>query len=353
MSSRVETILPSEAAGGPLLDDNNDDSFVHPALSISETITAAAAAADEAHDASNKFRYVALDLDRTLLNSQHQVSEKTIEYIRKLDANGFGIMVATGRSLSTVYETILALNLPHALPVICSNGALGVLCQPDESKPNKVAVTPLFDVPVPEPVARRTITLAKEIGFMSQYYVGDDIYADPTTEKDHLHVQKYKDLTGANTICVENLLNVLESNKLPTKQLVLFPKEDQDEVMVKFEDAFCDPQLLIDNAKATLVRGSLGWFIEVLHPQVCKGNGLKRMCENHLSIDIESVVAFGDGDNDIEFLQMAGLGIAMGNSRAVVKEIADQVLDLTNDDDGVMQTLESMEHSGQLLLASS
>jgi len=299
----------------------------------------------------HKYQFVALDLDGTLLNSNHSVSEATIEYIQKLDAQGFGIMVATGRALATVYETILALNLPHPIPVVCSNGARGVLCQPDESEPSKVATIPLFEVPVPEPVARRTISLAKELGFLSQYYTRDEIFADPSNEVDYRYVDLYKELTGSKTECVDDMMKILEANSLPSKQLVLFPNEDQDRAMLQFEETLGEPEFLIEGKRATIVRGNLGWFLEVLHPDVCKGNGLERMCRTaQVNVPLETVVAFGDGDNDYEFLQMAGLGVGMKNCRPVIKEIADQVIEWTNDEDGVRRTLESLEQSGQLRL---
>ncbi|KAL7555581.1 hypothetical protein ACA910_016189 [Epithemia clementina (nom. ined.)] len=316
---------------------------------------------------NKRFRYVAVDLDGTLLNSEHKVSPRTIEYIQQLDAKGFGIMVATGRSLNTVYETILALDLPNPIPVVCSNGARGVMCKPrelpssssDESIQDfplscRVESEPLFDTPVPEPVARRSITLSKEMGFMSQFYVGDEIYADPTNESHYKHVEMYKELTGAKTICVDNMITeVLERYDLPSKQVVLFHKEQQDGAMLKFEETLSAPEFRAeDGSPPTLVRGSFGWFLEVLHPHVNKGNGLKRMCTEHLNIDLDSVVAFGDGDNDAEFLQMAGWGVAMKNARPIVKQVADQTIDFTNNEDGVRKTLESMESSGQLIFAS-
>ena len=306
-----------------------------------------------------RFRFVALDLDGTLLNSEHKVSPGTIEYIHRLDAMGFGVMVATGRSLNTVYDTVLALNLPNPIPVVCSNGARGVMCQPtpsdecpnDGDSSSKVTWTTLFDTPVPEPVARRSIELATELGFVSQYYVGDDIYANPTTEEHRSLVELYKDMTGAKTKCVDNMVaEVLEKHPLPSKQLVLFNEKEQDQTMVKFAEALNGPEFLTDDGRPpTLVRGSFGWFLEVLHPDVNKGNGLKRICQDHLKIGLESVVAFGDGDNDKEFIQFAGWGVAMSNARPIIKDVADQIIDFNNNEEGVLKTLQSMESDGLLV----
>jgi hydroxymethylpyrimidine pyrophosphatase-like HAD family hydrolase len=62
------------------------------------------------------------------------------------------------------------------------------------------------------------------------------------------------------------------------------------------------------------------------------------------------VVAFGDGDNDLEFIQFAGRGIVMKNGRDVVKQVADEVIDFTNDEEGVRRTLQRMQQNGQLVM---
>jgi len=54
----------------------------------------------------------------------------------------------------------------------------------------------------------------------------------------------------------------------------------------------------------------------------------------YLAIDKKDTYAFGDGENDIEMLQLVGHGIAMGNAANHIKEIADDVTD-TVDNDGV------------------
>lgn len=73
------------------------------------------------------------------------------------------------------------------------------------------------------------------------------------------------------------------------------------------------------------------------------------MCEKLLKIPLEEVIAVGDGHNDIEFLKMAGLGVAVQNADAAVKEIADVTLDFTNDEYGPMRILQELEEKGELV----
>lgn len=49
-------------------------------------------------------------------------------------------------------------------------------------------------------------------------------------------------------------------------------------------------------------------------------------------------MAFGDGYNDKTMAEYAGLGVAMGNAKDVVKEAADYVAP-TNDEDGIVEVI--------------
>ena len=96
-----------------------------------------------------------------------------------------------------------------------------------------------------------------------------------------------------------------------------------------------------------VIRGSPPFFVEVLHGDVSKGAGLVQLCAS-LGVPATEVVAFGDGDNDIEFLQEAGLGLAMANARQVLKDVADGVTERSNDQDGVAHELERLVAEGLL-----
>jgi len=305
-----------------------------------------------------KFRMIALDLDGTLLHSDHQMSEKSVEYLRDLQKRGMLVTLATGRAPCTMYEHVLRLNLPyeHGMPVVTSNGALGLSVKPtSSSSTNPEDATPdekekgfskhvsteqLFYEPVPHDVTMRSIALANRLGHVCQFYWENDIYANPS-EKHHYELTgTYRELTGSNTIYVkDDFAELMSSSALPSKFLVLCDNSDQDEMVEAFHAEFGD--------EATIVRGSYGWFLEVLHKDVCKGHGLQKLCQ-HVDIPIEQCIAFGDGDNDLEFIEMAGWGVAMKNARDCVLKVADDVAAYTNDEDGVIRTLQRMEEQGLL-----
>ena len=65
--------------------------------------------------------------------------------------------------------------------------------------------------------------------------------------------------------------------------------------------------------------------------------GMEQILKFH-GISREECIAFGDGENDIEMLQFAGIGIAMGNADPEVKESADYVT-ADVDEGGVLKAL--------------
>lgn len=78
-------------------------------------------------------------------------------------------------------------------------------------------------------------------------------------------------------------------------------------------------------------------FTDIIPADGGKPVGVRTVCE-HYGIDISETMAFGDGGNDAEMLQAAGIGVAMGNAVESVKAVADYVADDV-DNDGLAKAL--------------
>ena len=66
----------------------------------------------------------------------------------------------------------------------------------------------------------------------------------------------------------------------------------------------------------------------------------------HVFLRAENLIAFGDGNNDVEFIDFAGWGVSMKNGSTAAKAVADVVLPYTNDEHGVARTLEEYFEAG-------
>lgn len=322
--------------------------------------------------AGGKYKMVALDLDGTLLGPDHRISDESVAYLRELHRKGFLVAIATGRSPASCADVIVRLDClsiesaAGGFPLVCLNGASCMIVRKsgesgsskpsgpvalqtvgvsDDSLPSnamldgRLVQRELFHEPVPVDVAVKTLGLAKGLGLVTNYYVGSEIYAQPLDESHRKITRRYSDLTGTPIGYVDDDYSAAMGRGMPSKLVVFCETGVIDEVCRKLSDAL--------HGEAHVIRGSPPFFVEVLNTNVCKGKGLERMCQS-LGIDLHECIAFGDGDNDREFIQLAGVGYAMKNARDAVKAIADRVTKLTNAEDGAIRTLQEMESDGQL-----
>ena len=81
-------------------------------------------------------------------------------------------------------------------------------------------------------------------------------------------------------------------------------------------------------------------FLEITEKGTDKGTALRLICE-HIGIDINRTIAFGDGENDIHLLKAAKIGVAMENAEPNLKKHAD-IIAKTNNENGVCEILKKI-----------
>ena len=79
---------------------------------------------------------------------------------------------------------------------------------------------------------------------------------------------------------------------------------------------------------------------EISDPNVNKGHAMMDVC-HHYGVTADDCIAFGDSRNDSEIILAAGLGVAMGNADAKLKDIADLVCDRC-ENDGIAKVLHNL-----------
>lgn len=113
-----------------------------------------------------KFRFVALDLDGTLLNNNHELSERTKNVLRSLSKNGVMIAIATGRSVKNIAKYLEELDLPQAfVPTVLYNGAYGFKFVKEGNEWKKVE---LFGFPLPTSQSDAVLDFAQKYGCVAQ-----------------------------------------------------------------------------------------------------------------------------------------------------------------------------------------
>jgi len=275
---------------------------------------------------------IALDMDGTLLGADHRISSRALGLLQKLSEEGVLISLCTGRSTPAILEHVSQLKLSCPIPVVAFNGALGMSCTADGQ------TVPLYTAPVPAEVVAAVLKLADENGLLVQYYVGDDIYVVCKTIAHRELTYRYAGLIGVKAHVYVESYDEAIARGMPYKLLLM-----SDDVDAAYE--LLHKELPAGSAK--LIRGTPPFFVEVLDPRVDKGVGLRRLCDA-LGVEPARVVAFGDGHNDLEFLQLAGLSYAMKNGGDAIKQVATRVTERSNAEDGVAIELERLWKQGAL-----
>ncbi|GIN62929.1 5-amino-6-(5-phospho-D-ribitylamino)uracil phosphatase YitU [Robertmurraya siralis] len=253
---------------------------------------------------------IALDLDGTLLTDDKTLSEATKKVIKKAKEDGHVVMIATGRPYrsSEQYYHELHLNTP----IVNFNGAF---VHHPLAKNWGAYHTPL------------DIQVAKEVVDICYHYQFHNIVAEVIDEVYfHYHDEKLLDVfsMGNPSITTGDLREFLTDS--PTSMLIHTEEEHLKTIRSHLSDIHAE---LIDHRS-----WAAPWHvIEIVRHGQNKAVGIQKVSD-YMNIPKERIIAFGDEDNDLEMIEYAGRGIAMGNAIDQLKNIANDTT-LTNEQDGV------------------
>lgn len=247
------------------------------------------------------------DLDGTLANSEHKVSQKNKEAIEHFVAQGGHFAVATGRTKKNVipYMAGLVVNTPC---ILYNGGALFSWQEQRFLKIKHMESAYLADF------LKRCIVLFPQMCI--EIFTVEELYVvtDPANVDEHMKREKQEfvyaeidhilEKSWIKIILCDSHEHLLASREL----LPLFHLED------KTNNFF-----------------SAVTYLELVGKQVSKGNMLSELM-NMKEYHGKKVIATGDFQNDIEMLQLADWAVAPANAQEDVKKIAD-VIAVSNDDD--------------------
>jgi HAD superfamily hydrolase (TIGR01484 family) len=237
-----------------------------------------------------RYKLIALDMDGTLLNSEHEVSEENRAWMFKALEAGVTVMLSTGRGVQNVYPYTDKLNLNT--PIVAVNG--GEVYR----APGELLVRHTLDV---ESIrAMHAMAVSYNTWFWSYAVEGVFNKDTWTDELNSLQWLKFGYFTD-NDESRAHILNWLQ---------------EQD----RYEITNSHPHNLEINPKG-----------------ISKASGIAEVCRL-LGIGMSEVVAMGDSLNDMTMIREAGLGVAMGNAQDALKAAADLVT-VTNNEHAVAKII--------------
>lgn len=256
---------------------------------------------------SERRSIISFDLDMTLLDhATYRITDSALEAVERLRRR-HKIVIASGRDMDNHYSKQFR-DLVKPDGIIHMNGT-------------KVTVNGhlIYNHLMQKELLTELLQFSQDHGLSIGVTIGDlDYYTNPDMVIDH-DKRRWGDIN-------RQFMDPWELLNREVRTLAYIGNEEGVQLL---EQRF--PQV-----KFPMFAGKQG--ADVVEQEASKAEGLKRLC-SYWGIDIRNTAAFGDSMNDLEILNTAGIGIAMGNSIQELKEKADYV---TQDigQDGVLRACE-------------
>lgn len=267
---------------------------------------------------STNVKLIAIDLDGTLLDSNHLISEKNRQAIEAAQKKDIQIVLCTGRPLRSMKHLLTEVNLLNEKDIVVTyNGGLI-----QKSKTEEIIEKNIFETKELLDIYKLSI----QIGFPISLIDLNHIYEPP-------HPMDKESIYGRNDIGIpkKNQLKLLkiDLNNMPKdleiQAVIISRPEEELNTIIELIPS--------DYFKKYNIYRSHHHILEILPLDVDKGYSINQL-RKYLGIKKEDVMGIGDQENDISLIANAGIGVAMENAVDEVKEIANFITK-SNDNDGV------------------
>lgn len=257
----------------------------------------------------NFYKIIFSDLDNTLLMPDKTLSPRTKEQISRLRKAGVSFVPSTGRAFWSIPKDVM--ECPDIRYAIVSNGA--AIYDMQKKEPLKQYVLQeAFAAKLFEFLAGETLTyecFVKGQAYTSQGYFNDPADFGIPGDRERNYVQSTR-------IAVPDIkeFTLEHAGELDALDVIIVP-EERDRVSAAIKEHF----------DGIYITTSVEHLIEISNEKSGKHQAMLAVMEE-LGIAQEASIAFGDGINDSEMLETAGLGIAVENADPACKAAADHVI---------------------------
>ncbi len=257
------------------------------------------------------YKLIALDIDGTLARNDRSLSQRTIDTLMEAQRRGLRVVIASGRPTWGISHVAEALQIERFGGfVLAFNGGEIWNWQRRER---------IYAQTLPDEVIPLLYRSAQSAGFDIMTYCGAYIMTE-TPESQYIQLS-----SARNRMQVKKVDDFLKEVEYPLSKCMIVGEAER---LQGFEQTL-KAEL---QGRANAYR-SEPFYLEIVPTGIDKARCLDFLLK-HLGLTRMELMACGDGYNDISMIELAGLGVAMDNAQACVKQAADYVT-LSNEADGV------------------
>lgn len=267
------------------------------------------------------YSIIALDLDGTLTNSEKNITPRTFDALMKAQREGVRLVLASGRPTFGIATLANQLQLAdYGGYVLSYNGGRIIdWCEK----------TVIFSQVVDQKLVPILYDFAEKAQLPIVTYLPEAILA---SKNEGEYLAEEARINGMPVVVAQNFVEeAMQIAGGSTKFLI----PGEPELLIQLES-----EMKTALSEQMEVFRSAPFFLELPPKGIDKAQSLQRLL-THLGLERESLMAFGDGFNDLSMIQFAGQGVAMANAVEEVKSIADFVT-TSNEEDGIAHALEQL-----------
>ncbi len=263
-----------------------------------------------------QYKYIALDFDGTILNKQHKLSCELKELLIELQNKGVKVILCSGRNIEGMRFVMEEINIiDYDTYIVSCNGGEVYEVKNREIK-NIKSLKFEYDV------VKQMKSLIQDETKIMVAFEGEKAFLNKFSFLAYYSQLKYgrRPSIGIKGD-VNKILLISTVEKINQK----YPK-------VKSLMKLFDPEINVFRSVPTL--------IELTPKGATKGEALEILFNDN-NLNKDELIAFGDGENDIEMLSFAGLGVCMENGFDTTKQEANVICD-SNENNGVYKYLKEV-----------
>lgn len=292
-----------------------------------------------AHGGYPMIKLMAFDMDGTLLNSQHEIDVQLKQRLIALEKQGIRLVLASGRGYRKLipYAKELAMDSYGGYLIEFNGLAVNDLTHMKRTVEKQIDISEMQDL------YAFTKSFELEMQFMHDdgmyIYIPEARYEEKKSYRLEHHIPEDFPWTRGdfeymhdNRIGYPNQVYIKtadEINHHANKIGIASEEQNLDAYIKAFQKKY-DDKFWIGKTAPT--------WLEITPLHINKANALKKVVDD-LDISMDEVMAFGDGENDIEMLKSVKYGIAMGNALDSVKKISYAVTGNHNEG-GILEAIE-------------